>query len=132
MKQNTSVFTYIVILFICIKKYFLEKRNVRAEIFCIFFSHLACYSSFNACWMIVWKAAYWIWSAAWINDFNSYRYVEISHVGIVCIWRTWWAIIWSSHTNTYLYIFVQVHLENSFQKFWLQYICTISLKELVE
>lgn len=132
MKQNTSVFTYIVILFICIKKYFLEKRNVRAEIFCIFLSHLACYSSFNACWMIVWKAAYWIWSAAWINDFNSYRYVEISHVGIVCIWWTWWAIIWSSHTNTYLYIFVQVHLENSFQKFWLQYICTISLKELVE
>lgn len=53
-------------------------------------------------------------------------------VGIVCIWRTWWAIIWSSHTNTYLYIFVQVHLENSFQKFWLQYICTINLKELVE
>lgn len=66
------------------------------------------------------------------NDFNSYRYVEISHVGIVCIWRTWWAIIWSSHTNTYLYIFVQVHLENSFQKFWLLYICTINLKELVE
>lgn len=24
---------------------------------------------------------------------------------------------WSSHTNTYLDIFVQLHLENSFQKF---------------
>lgn len=37
-------------------------------------------------------------------------------VGIVCIWRTWWAIIWSSHTNTYLYIFVQVHLEKFFSE----------------
>lgn len=68
--------------------------------------------------MIVWKVVYWIWSVVWINDFNSYRYVEISYVGIVCIWRIWWVIIWLLYINIYLYISV-------FRKFFLEILIII-------